>query len=55
MPGVKTILGDANDVSLVQKLSALSDVIFHVAGSDHEKSVRGILEGIEERASRGTF
>jgi nucleoside-diphosphate-sugar epimerase len=51
--GVTVVLATLDDTDLIASHASQSDIIIHTATADHLASVRGVLQGIEERASAG--
>lgn len=51
--GVKTVVGNLDDASLIKDQVAVSDMVFHTATADHLPSVQAIIDGIRQRAAQG--
>lgn len=51
--GVKTVIGNLDDETVIKDQVVLNDITFHTATADHLPSVRAILDGIRQRAAQG--
>jgi nucleoside-diphosphate-sugar epimerase len=51
--GVKAVIGTLDEGRLIRGQVAASDIVFHVATSDHLLSVQSVLDGIRTRAEQG--
>jgi nucleoside-diphosphate-sugar epimerase len=51
--GITTALGTLEDLTVIQKQTALHDIVIHSATADHLPSVQAVLTGISDRAANG--
>jgi uncharacterized protein YbjT (DUF2867 family) len=50
---VKIVMGTIDDIDLVTRQTAASDIVIHTATADHLPSVEAVIKGIEQRANNG--
>jgi nucleoside-diphosphate-sugar epimerase len=51
--GVKTVVGNLDNASVIKNQVLVSDIVIHTATADHLPSVQSIIDGIRERAAQG--
>ncbi|KAH7355820.1 NAD dependent epimerase/dehydratase family protein [Pyrenochaeta sp. MPI-SDFR-AT-0127] len=51
-PNIKTVLGDLDDVALVQREAEAADIVLHLAATGHAPSAKAIAQGLQDRAKR---
>ncbi|KAJ5781318.1 Phosphatidylethanolamine-binding protein PEBP [Penicillium paradoxum] len=51
--GVKSVVGNLDDASIIREQVTINDIIFHTATADHLPSVQAIIDGIRQRAAQG--
>ncbi|CDM33216.1 hypothetical protein DTO013E5_5612 [Penicillium roqueforti] len=51
--GVKTVVGNLDDTSVIKDQVAVNDIVFYIATADHLSSVQAIIDGIRQRAAQG--